>query len=201
MPGVERRRRADLEVGSGTARPAPQSEGTIERPIDALRRSLELVTPGGHESLAIDAGILRRWRVGQFDEELIEDGVDPERLPWSDLGLGDVFGGRYIDVDGTMVVCTTKPLTSEVPRGVRVELVDRSMRDLLDLKALLTRDLVSGAPDNCFVGVGPDVVTNMVRVHVATSEAADALAERSPYRDLIEQGALHIDVTGQIFAS
>lgn len=159
------------------------------------------MTPGGHESLAIDARILRRRREGQFDEELTEEGVERQRLPWEDLGLGDAFGGRYIDANGTMVVCPTEPLTSEVPRGVKVELVDRSMRDLLDLKARLSRDLVSGAPDNGFVGVGPDVVTNTVRVHVATSEAADALAARSPYRELIEERALHIDVTGQIFAS
>lgn len=159
------------------------------------------MTPGGHESREIDPGILHRWRQGQFDEELTEERQEPQKRPWADLGLGDAFGGRYTDADGAMVVCTTEPLTSDVPSGVKVRLVDRSMRDLLDLKAHLSRDLVSGAPGNGFVGIGPDVVTNTVRVHVATEEAADALAAQSRYRQLIEEGAVRIDVTGRIVTS
>lgn len=159
------------------------------------------MTSADTNALNIDPGILRRWRAGQFDEELTEQGPEPQKLPWGDLGLGDAFGGRYIDADGAMVVCTTEPLTSDVPGGVKVRLVNRSMRDLLDLKAQLSHDLVSGAPDNGFVGVGPDVVTNTVRVHVATPQAAGALAGRSPYRELIEEGAVQIEVTGPVSTS
>lgn len=146
---------------------------------------------------SVDPRILTRWLEGHFDE----DDLGGTSLPWSDLGLGPFFGGRYIDAAGRMVVCTTDPVAHDWPTGVRGRIVRRSAQALLDLKEELTPRLLAGHPENRFVGIGPDFVANSVRVHVASREAADGLSSQQPFRQLIAEGALQIEVLGPIVAS
>lgn len=143
----------------------------------------------------VDPRILRSWSSGEKEEELTEDS-DETSLPWEDLGLGEVFGGRYIDADGTVVVCATDAILDVPPSGVRFQQVARSLRELKALQAELWRQAETGPMNSGVTGLGIDVVNNRLMLHALDEDAAARLRSQEPFATQVEAGALIIDITG-----